>query len=53
MKKDGRIEKYKMDQREKTGQEKKSRRGHGCLCCVCCIRTAVWNISDMKKEGRI
>jgi hypothetical protein len=28
----------KMDQRGKTPEKikKKSRRGHGCLCCVCC-----------------
>jgi hypothetical protein len=25
-------------------------RGHGCLCCVCCIRTIIWNISDVKQE---
>jgi hypothetical protein len=45
----------KMDQRGKTPdrQKKKIPPGHGCLCCVCCIRTVVWNISDMKKEGRI
>ena len=23
------------------------------VCVVCCIRTVEWNISDMKKEGRI
>ena len=23
------------------------------VCVVCCIRTVVWNISDIKKEGRI
>jgi hypothetical protein len=27
--------------------------GRGCLCCVCCIGTIVWNTSDMKKEGKI
>ena len=27
--------------------------GHGCLYCVCCIRTVVWNISDINKEERI
>jgi hypothetical protein len=37
--------------KEKTGQgEKKSRRGHRCLCCVCCTRTSMdhkWH-----EEGR-
>jgi hypothetical protein len=25
-----------------------SRRGHGCLCCACCIRAVVWNVKDRK-----
>ena len=39
-----------MDQRGKPRTEKKNppRRGHGCLCCVCCIRRVVWNI---RREG--
>jgi hypothetical protein len=44
----------KMDQREKPpDSQKKFPPWHGCFCCVCCIRTVVWNISDMKNEGRI
>jgi hypothetical protein len=23
------------------------------ICVVCCTRAVIWNISDMKKEGRI
>jgi hypothetical protein len=30
--------------------KKKSHRGHGCLCCVCCIRTVIWNVKW--HEGR-
>jgi hypothetical protein len=28
-----------------------SRRGHGCLCCVYCIKTVAWNVGD-NEEGR-
>jgi hypothetical protein len=51
-----------MDEREITGQEKKRPLGYwdcgfesrrGMDVCVGCIRTVVWNISDMKKDGRI
>jgi hypothetical protein len=44
----------KMDQRGKTpGQEKKSHRGHGCLCCVCkdgnMERKVTWRTKGFKK----
>jgi hypothetical protein len=43
-----------MDQRGKNPAQakKKSRRGHWIFVLYCGIRTAVWNISDIK-EGRI
>jgi hypothetical protein len=39
-----------MDQRGKTPGKKKSRRGHGCLCCICFTKTSIdhkWH-----EEGR-
>jgi hypothetical protein len=43
-----------MDQRGKTpDRQKKNPAGGMDVCVVCCIRTVVWNISGMKKEGKI
>jgi hypothetical protein len=44
------FKQYKMDQREKTGQEKKSHRRHGCLslvsvvCCQVQVSATSWSL---------
>jgi hypothetical protein len=43
-----------MDQRGKTPDRQKTNPAGGMdVCVVCCIRTVVWIISDMKKDERI
>jgi hypothetical protein len=46
------LNSIKMDQRgeKNPGQKEKSRRGHGCLCCVCCIRSSMEH--KWHEEGR-
>jgi hypothetical protein len=43
-----------MDEREKIPDRKKKKTADGMdVCVLFVVRTVVWNISDMKKEGRI